>query len=216
MSARHARSRRCRGDLWRHPRQSEQVAKQVASAQSTSAERSEARENDVGRGATSRVASPLVMATPKREARCSNHRLARRGYSHVMPLPPASQGGSATRNDPRRRHRSLRLRCAPPSASYSFMHARASRLRALKFLAVHARASESGHLKRSFSRPPVASAQNCAQKTTRRVSLSTRGAFPCSVSCASRRLSPIPFLRWCARRIIQGPPRNLTSRRPRT
>jgi len=48
------------------------------------------------------------------------------------------------------------------------------------------------------------------------VSLSTRGAFPCSVSCASRRLSPIPFLRWCARRIIQGPPRNLTSRRPRT
>jgi hypothetical protein len=227
VSARHARSRRCGRDLWRHPRQSEQVA----SAQSTSAERSEARENDVGRGATSRVASPLVMATPKREARCSNHRLARRGYSHVMPLPPASQGGSATRNDRRRRHRSLRLRCAPPSASSSFMHAtasrlralkflavhaRASRLRALKFLAVHARASESGHLKRSFSRPPVASAQNCAQKTTRRVSLSTRGAFPCSVSCASRRLSPIPFLRWCARRIIQGPPRNLTSRRPRT
>jgi hypothetical protein len=214
VSARHARSRRCGCDLWRHPRQSEQVA----SAQSTSAERSEARENDVGRGATSRVASPLVMATPKREARCSNHRLARRGYSHVMPLPPASQGGSATRNDPRRRHRSLRLRCAPPSASSSFMHARASKLRALKFLAVHARASKPRALKflAVHARASKLRSRLRALKTTRRVSLSTRGAFPCSVSCASRRLSPIPFLRWCARRIIQGPPRNLTSRRPRT
>ncbi len=82
----------------------------------TSAERSEAREDDVGRSTTSRVASPLVMATHERQSRDNKLRWARRGDSHVKPLPPASQGGSATRYDHRRRRRLLRLRCAPPSS----------------------------------------------------------------------------------------------------
>ncbi|MFM1867587.1 MAG: hypothetical protein RL591_995 [Planctomycetota bacterium] len=207
MSAGSSYGRRCGGDLWRHPHQSEQVAKRS----DTSAERSEAREDDVGRRATSRVASPLVMATPRGNARRSHLRLARRVYSHVTPLPPASQRGSATRNDRRGRHRSLRLRCAPPSASSSFIQHQSERERALQFRAVHTRASK--------LRSRLRALKLVALKTTRRVSLSTRGAFPCSVSCASRRMSPIPFLRSRASfhmRIIQGPPRNLTSRRPRT
>jgi hypothetical protein len=160
---------------------------------------------------------------------------AHRGCPFVKPLPPASQGGSATRHDGRLRRRTLRLRCAPPSASSNSSSARrafiqtltrgeagqsererapeaklqqpASRerlndaprpprihsegsrperasceagcersktLRALKQRASApedslrgepARASESGHLKRSFSSPPVASAQymNCSR-----------------------------------------------------
>jgi hypothetical protein len=38
-----------------------------------------------------------------------------------------------------------------------------SRLRALKLDAIRAKASESGHLKRSFSGPQVASVQYCEQ-----------------------------------------------------
>jgi hypothetical protein len=119
---------------------------------------------------------------------------------HLKPLPPASQGGSATRHDERLPSRLLRLRCAPPSAMSNVAHAKAgwrhphhservakqtsctpkrasceagcerpkkraragavpttaselrSRSRALQ------EASESGHLKRSFSSPPVARA----------------------------------------------------------
>ena len=117
-----------------------------------SAERSEAREDDVGRRATSRVASPLVMAAHGRESRFSDLRWARCGDSHVKPLPPASQGGSATRHDQLLPHRLLRLRCAPPSTMSS---------------EIHARASKGGHLKRSFSSPLVASAQTAAQYASR-------------------------------------------------
>ena len=59
---------------------------------STSAERSEAREDDFGSSATFRVASPLVMATRGRDARRVDVLLARRACLQVTPLPPASQG----------------------------------------------------------------------------------------------------------------------------
>ena len=66
-------------------------ARQIASC-NTSAERSEAREDGIGRNAASRVASPLVMATRGIEARFNNVRLARHACSRPKPLPPASQG----------------------------------------------------------------------------------------------------------------------------
>jgi hypothetical protein len=92
-------------------------ARQIASC-NTSAERSEAREDGMGRNATFRVASPLMMATRGSEARVNNVRLARHACSRPKPLPPASQGGSATRNDRRHRRQPLRLRSAPPSATH--------------------------------------------------------------------------------------------------
>jgi hypothetical protein len=114
----------------------------------TSAERSEAREHDVGRRATFRVASPLVMAAHGRPSRWSNLRCARRGDSHVKPLPPASQGGSATRHTEQLLRSSLRLCFAPPSSVSHLGIARASklrsRLRALVFIAVAAAAAPSG------------------------------------------------------------------------
>ena len=91
-------------------------AKQVASCDA-SAERSEAREDGRGRNSSSRVASPLVMATRGKEARFDDVRLTRCACSQRKPLPPASQGGSATRNDRRHRRQPLRLRSAPPSAT---------------------------------------------------------------------------------------------------
>jgi hypothetical protein len=111
--------------------------------------------------------------------------LCARGSSHYL----CFAGGSATRYDQRLPRRLLKLRCAPPSTASSVKrqasnahtkasnaHAKASklrsRLRALKDVAVaaaaatfgvdHAKASESGHLKRSFSSPPVASAYSSA------------------------------------------------------
>ena len=92
---------------------------------STSAEQSEAREDDFGRSSTFRVASPLVMATRDSYVRFSPLRAASRSCLRLQPLPPASQGGSATRTNNRRPRRLLRLRCAPPSA----MYAKASKLR---------------------------------------------------------------------------------------
>ena len=55
--------------------------------------------------------------TPKR-ASCerSHSSMTRGGNVRVKPLPLASQGGSATRNDERLPRRPLRLRFAPPSA----------------------------------------------------------------------------------------------------
>ena len=198
---------------------------------STSAERSEAREDGVPRLVTCRVASPLVMALHGRDARRNHVPWSLRVCSCASPLPPASQGGSATRNEQRRLYSiaqaSLRsafdevIRAkASESGGRGVIHARASklrsRLRALVLVAVaaaaapsgviHARASESGgrgviharasklrsrlralkppisapedslrgapmkasesgHLKRSFSSPPVASAP---QKSRRR------------------------------------------------
>ena len=89
----------------------------------TSAERSEAREDDARRSCAFRVASPLVMATRRSCGEWTNFRLARRMCSQGTPLPPASQGGSATRHDRRLRNRLLRLRCAPPSETPSLTHA---------------------------------------------------------------------------------------------
>ena len=66
------------------------------------------------------------------------------GCLQLKPLPLASQGGSATRNDERLGHRLLRLRCAPPLTTANV---------------IHPKASESGHVKRSFTSPPVASAR---------------------------------------------------------
>ena len=131
---------------------------------STSAEQSEAREDDFGRSSTFRVASPLVMATRDSYVRFSPLRAASRSCLRLQPLPPASQGGSATRTNNRRPRRLLRLRCAPPSA---ITPKRAS-CEALRqpvsapedsLRGAPKKASESGHLKRSFSSPPVASAQ---------------------------------------------------------
>jgi hypothetical protein len=112
----------------------------------TSAERSEAREDDVSRPVTCRVASPLVMATRGRRAKRADAPWALRVCPCLKPLPPASQGGSATRNDHRPRRPTLRLRCAPPSS--------ASR-------AVHARASESGGRE-----PTVRPAASCERSNT--------------------------------------------------
>jgi hypothetical protein len=124
------------------------------------------------------------------------------GCLQLKPLPLASQGGSATRNDERLGHRLLRLRCAPAfdsgqrhppeseraRAREAQLHQPASRerssfsrspLRRLTLVwptkkrasATHLgprgftprcaneNASESGHVKRSFTSPPVASAQ---------------------------------------------------------
>ncbi len=179
---------------------------------STSAERSEAREDGVPRLVTCRVASPLVMALHGRDARRNHVPWSLRVCSCASPLPPASQGGSATRNEQRRLYSiaqaSLRSAFdeaihakASESGGRGVIHARASesggrgvirarasksggrgvirarasklrsrlrsRLRALQIrisarrdsLAARlANASESGHLKRSFSSPPVASA----------------------------------------------------------
>ena len=61
------------------------------------------------------MASPLVMATRDSCVRLSPVRLASHSCLRLDPLPPASQGGSATRNDERHPHHLLRLRCAPPS-----------------------------------------------------------------------------------------------------
>ena len=106
-----------------HARASEREASRERS--NTSAERSEAREDDVPRLLTCRVASPLVMATLGSCAEFNRVRLTRRGHLQVKPLPLASQGGSATRNDERRPRQLLRLRCAPPSATPIIAHASA-------------------------------------------------------------------------------------------
>jgi len=160
---------------------------QVASAQTTSralktsAERSEAREVDVPRLLTCRVASPLVMATRGKGARRHDvpwvpmfHgcRCSMGASCACVPLATTSccAGGSATRNDHQLRCPSLRLRCAPPSA--------ASR-------AVHAKASESGG-RGEAAPPPVASAQTYALKSRHpppkrlRTSPRKRTICPCS------------------------------------
>ena len=122
----------------------------------TSAERSAAREDDAQLRGTSRVASPLVMATRGSCVAFNHVRLALRASSELKPLPPASQGGSATRYDTRLPRRLLWLRCAPPSLKHPVVAVAAA---AALFGVANAKASESGHLKRSFSSPPVASAQ---------------------------------------------------------
>ena len=105
----------------------------------TSAERSAAREDGVGPSATFRVASPLVMAMRGSCVECNSVRLTRRWVIASQATTACFAGGSATRNAHRRRSRMLRLRCAPPSARSNV---------------IHARASESGHLKRSFGSAP--------------------------------------------------------------
>ena len=105
----------------------------------TSAERSAAREDGVGPSATFRVASPLVMAMRGSCVECNSVRLTRRWVIASQATTACFAGGSATRNAHRRRSRMLRLRCAPPSAMSNV---------------IHARASESGHLKRSFGSAP--------------------------------------------------------------
>ena len=127
----------------------------------TSAERSEAREDDVPRLLTCRVASPLVMATPDSCGGFNRVRVTRRGYCQVKPLPLAPQGGSATRNDQRRPRRLLRLRCAPPSAV---------------FPVIHAKASESGG-RGEAAPPPVASAQSRHDTRKNRPTVTASG-FP--------------------------------------
>jgi hypothetical protein len=134
-AARSLGGRRCGGSLWCHPRQSERS--------NTSAERSEAREGDAQFRQTLRVASPLVMATRVCRGSPTNFCSKRHLCLRLKPLPPASQGGSATRNDPRFPPHLLRLRCAPPSSTPK---------------AFHARASESGG-RGEAAPPPVASAQ---------------------------------------------------------
>ena len=115
------------------------------------------------------------MATRGSFAEFNNLRLTHRGYFQLMPLPLASQRGSATRNNRRRPRRMLRLRCAPPSASSN---------------AIHAKASKSGHLKRSFSSPPVASAagRHARQSEQKRRTRQSRPA----ASCERRRTSCTP------------------------
>jgi hypothetical protein len=125
----------------------------------TSAERSAAREDDAQLRGTSRVASPLVMATRGSCVAFNHVRLALRASSELKPLPPASQGGSATRYDTRLPRRLLWLRCAPPSFKHPVVAVAAA---AALFGVANAKASESGHLKRSFGSPPVASAQECS------------------------------------------------------
>ena len=141
------------------------------------------------RRTTSRVASPSVMATHGRDARRNHVPWSLRVCSCASPLPPASQGGSATRNEQRRLYSiaqaSLRsafdevIRAkASESGGRGVIHARASklrsRLRALVLVAVaaaaapsgviHAKASESGG-RGEAAPPPVASAP---QKSRRR------------------------------------------------
>ena len=70
---------------------------------------------------------------------CNSVRLTRRWVIASQATTACFAGGSATRNAHRRRSRMLRLRCAPPSARSNV---------------IHARASESGHLKRSFGSAP--------------------------------------------------------------
>ena len=169
---------------------------------STSAEQSEAREDDFGRSSTFRVASPLVMATRGSCVRFSPLRSASRSYLRLQPLPPASQGGSATRTNNRRPRRLLRLRCAPPSAMYAKASKLRSRLRAIwiwrsplrrlplawitpKRASCEAgceRPDTSGHLKRSFSSPPVASAQTASDQITSRTSSTQRLRAACGNS----------------------------------
>ncbi len=84
----------------------------------TSAERSAAREDDAQLRGTSRVASPLVMATRGSCVAFNHVQLALRASSELKPLPPASQGGSATRYNTRIPRRLLWLRCAPPSSKH--------------------------------------------------------------------------------------------------
>jgi hypothetical protein len=146
-------------------------AKQVASC-NTSAERSEAREDGGGRNSSSRVASPLVMATRGKEARFDDVRLAHCACSQRKPLPPASQGGSATRNDRRHRRQPLRLRPAPPSATplspqvASARHSRGRRCGSSRIGAVAAAAAPSGDIHATASKsggrePKVRPAASC-------------------------------------------------------
>ncbi|MFM1866650.1 MAG: hypothetical protein RL591_58 [Planctomycetota bacterium] len=118
----------------------------------TSAERSEAREDDVPRLVTCRVASPLVMVRHGRDAGRNEVPWSLCVCSCVSPLPSASQKGSATRNDQRRLHSIAQASLRSAFDEVINAKARESGL-------IHAKASESGHLKRSFSSPPVASAQ---------------------------------------------------------
>jgi hypothetical protein len=114
----------------------------------TSAERSEAREDGTRRHGAFRVASPLVMATRGADARRNDVLWALRVCPYLKPLPPASQGGSATRHTEQLLRSSLRLCFAPPSSVSHLGIARASklrsRLRALVFIAVAAAAAPSG------------------------------------------------------------------------
>ncbi len=129
------------------------------------------------------------MALHGRDARRNHVPWSLRVCSCASPQPPSSQGGSATRNEQRRLYSiaqaSLRsafdevIRAkASEGGGRGVIHARASklrsRLRALKppisapedsLRGAPMKASESGHLKRSFSSPPVASAP---QKSRRR------------------------------------------------
>jgi len=183
----------------------------------TSAERSAAREDDVGPSATFRVASPLVMATRGRKVRFSRAHsgafcvlesytttlLLRRtvvphetmsdarinclGFAalRLRQRPTASPlvasahcscgrrcGGSLwreSRESEQVAKRVVHAKASESEASRERSNTR-SRLRALKHDLISARgdslaarltkASERGHLKRSFSSPLVASAQN--------------------------------------------------------
>jgi hypothetical protein len=115
----HGRGKRLREErgCWRDAHQSE--------CSVTSAERSEAREGGVGRSATFRVASPLVMATRRSCGERIGVQCVLAGYATTS----CFAGGSATRNDLRHQHRLLRLRSAPPSATSGTNHAKASKLR---------------------------------------------------------------------------------------
>ena len=103
------------------------------------------------RRTTSRVASPSVMATHGRDARRNHVPWSLRVCSCASPLPPASQGGSATRNEQRRLYSIAQASLR--SAFDEAIHAKASELRALQIrisarrdsLAARlAKASESG------------------------------------------------------------------------
>jgi hypothetical protein len=146
----------------------------------TSAERSAAREDDAQLRGTSRVASPLVMATRGSCVAFNHVQLALRASSELKPLPPASQGGSATRYNTRIPRRLLWLRCAPPSSKHPVVAVAAA---AAPSGVASTKASESGHLKRSFSSPPVASAQT-------RPHLGPRGFTPRGAGESERERAP--------------------------
>ncbi len=145
------RGRRCRCAVLRDSR--ERAREWVASAPTRARSESEAQEDDTRLRKTSRVASPLVMAR-RRQGGLPRRFRKSTVYGHASHYP-CFAGGSATRDVRRPPRLPLRLRCAPPSARSNV---------------IHAKASESGHLKRSFSSPPVASAQTTSRAPNQRIS----------------------------------------------
>jgi hypothetical protein len=99
------------------------------------------------------------------------------GVGDAHPLPPASQGGSATRNAKRLRRSFLRLRCAPPSKTS---------------VAIRARASESGGREPQV-RPAASRERSCISRSPlRRLPLVQSAPERAKAAVANRRFAPPP------------------------